>query len=515
MKINNVGSVCSGIEAASVALEPLGFHFDWFSEIADFPSRVLAERYPDKPNLGDMNEIPDLIANKTISAPDMICGGTPCQAFSLAGWQNGLNDARGNLTLKFVDIIEANDDVRLTKGQKRTIVFWENVEGVLTDKTNAFGCLISSLAGFSDVISGRKWPNAGVVHGPKRNVAWRVLDAKFFGLPQQRKRLYVMAGGTDFFPENVLFEAHEHPLAKYPSAPLVFEKEKHKFEVFREYTDCLYSAYGTKWNGNAAAYNGSLFVVQDGRIRRLSALETERLMGFPDNYTDLKGAKKTNRYQATGNSWAVPVIRWIGRRLVYYRNDDIQLSAKNLRLEDRILKVKDEGFYIDFGKDIVKVSDRLNLNCTSTPEESKFADMSSVVSADAPEDIYISPVGCYGIVRRKQERNLRINPRLEEVLLSISAQMSPEEIEKRSRVQKRGRFSNPASSEPLIMNPLDDRKSPNRSRGDSIVLKKKSKSKTETSSQPQKQKSIYEKTVVDLPQGEEVQLSLFGFIENA
>lgn len=116
---------------------------------------------------------------------------------------------------------------------------------------------------------GRKWPSAGIVHGPKRNVAWRVLDAKYFGLPQQRKRLYVIAGGTDFFPENVLFEKHENELAEYPSAPLVFEKDGHKFEVFREYTDCLYSAYGTKWNGNAAAYNGSLFVVQDGRIRRL------------------------------------------------------------------------------------------------------------------------------------------------------------------------------------------------------------------------------------------------------
>ena len=325
MFIKNVGSICSGIEAASVAWEPLGLMFDWFSEIADFPSRVLEKKYPNTPNLGDMNEIPDKIQKKEITAPDMICGGTPCQAFSLAGWQNGLNDDRGNLTLKFVDIIEANDKVRLENGKDRTVLFWENVEGVLKDKTNAFGCLISSLAGFSDVIEGKKWPNAGIVHGPKRNVAWRVLDAKFFGLPQQRKRLYVMAGGKDFYPENILFEKHEHTLEEYPSAPLVFEKDGHKFEVFREYTDCLYSAYGTKWNGNAAAYNGSLFVVQDDRIRRLSALETERLMGFPDKYTDLKGARKTNRYQATGNSWAVPVVEWIGKRLLAYEKDEFKL----------------------------------------------------------------------------------------------------------------------------------------------------------------------------------------------
>ena len=86
-------------------------------------------------------------------------------------------------------------------------------------------------------------------------------------------------------------------------------------------------------------------------------------------------------------------------------------------------------------------SDGTLINCTSIPENSTFTDMKNIVSADAPEEIYISPVGCYGIVRRKQERNLKINERLEEVLLSISSQMSAEEIEKRSRVQKRGRFS--------------------------------------------------------------------------
>lgn len=266
MKIKNVGSICSGIEAASVAWKPLGLNFEWFSEIADFPSLVLKSRYPDIPNLGDMNDIPEKIENKEVEAPDLICGGTPCQAFSFAGWQNGLNDDRGNLTLKFVDIIEANDKVRLSKNQERTVVFWENVEGVLSDKTNAFGCLVSSLAGLNEPIKKRKWPISGFIHGKKRNVAWRVLDAKYFGLPQQRRRLYVMVGGLDFYPENILFEKHTKPLQEFPSYELTFEKEGHKFEIFREYTDCLYSAYGTKWNGNAAAMNGSLFVVQDGRI---------------------------------------------------------------------------------------------------------------------------------------------------------------------------------------------------------------------------------------------------------
>lgn len=287
----------------------------------------------------------------------------------------------------------------------------------------------------------KKWSSAGIIHGPVRNIAWRVLDAKYFGLPQQRRRLYVLAGGKDFYPEFILFEKHENDFAEYPSTPLTFEKEGHRFEVFREYTDCLYSAYGTKWNGNAAAYNGSLFVVQDERIRRISPIECERLMGFPDNYTALESAKRTNRYQAIGNSWAVPVVRWIGERLLSKKKKQFELNIDSLALAARTLIVSGEGYFIDCGKDIFMSSDGTLINCTSIPENSTFTDMKNIVSADAPEEIYISPVGCYGIVRRKQERNLKINERLEEVLLSISSQMSAEEIEKRSRVQKRGRFS--------------------------------------------------------------------------
>ena len=438
--IKTVGSVCSGIEAATVAWEPLGFKFQWLSEIATFPTKVLAEKYPSVPNVGDMNNIPDLIREKSIDSPDLICGGTPCQAFSYAGWQNGLNDDRGNLTLKFVDIINANDERRLEENKDCTIVFWENVEGVLSDKTNAFGCMISSMAGLSEVLEKKRWPNAGLLRGPKRNVAWRVLDAKYFGVPQQRKRLYVLAGGKDFNPENILFEEHKVKFPDYPTYDLVVEKDGHKFEAFRSYTDCLYSAYGTKWNGNAAAYNGSIFIVQDERIRRISPIECERLMGFPEGYTDISSATRTTRYQALGNSWAVPVVKWIGQRMVDTQLSDLKIIPDDL--EDYVSILNDKSEFYDFGKDSLVPKNGKIINCTSIPEKCKFKNLLDILSPDAPEEIYISPVGCNGIVRRKQERNLSINLRLEEVLISIASQMSPEEIEKRSRVQKRGRFSN-------------------------------------------------------------------------
>ena len=441
MNIKTVGSVCSGIEAASVAWTPLGLNFEWFSEIDEFPSKVLEERYPDKINVGDMNNIPNKIINETISAPDLICGGTPCQAFSLAGLKKGLSDDRGNLTLKFVDIIESNDKVRKKNNLDKTIVFWENVEGVLSDKTNAFGCLISSLAGCNEIIPRKKWPNSGILYGPTRNVAWRVLDAKYFGLPQQRRRLYLMAGGKSFHPENILFELHNNIFPDYPNVPLTFTKEGHNFEIFREYTDCLYSAYGTKWNGNAAARNGSLFVVQDDRIRRLSPLETERLMGFPDNYTDVKvnRSNRTRRYKATGNSWVVPVIKWLGEQLINLNNSELNLDKNSFSRKNCYDAENSSLILLD--DDLVKLVSGETINSSSIPENVVFGNMEKIVSSEAPDNIYLSPVGCYGIVRRAEERNAKINPRLKEVLLSISSEMDSEEIDRRSRVQKRGAYS--------------------------------------------------------------------------
>lgn len=432
MNIITIGSICSGIEAASVAWKGFKLKFKWFSEIADFPSRLLAEKYPSIPNLGDINDIPNKILNKVVDAPDLICGGTPCQAFSLAGLKKGLSDNRGNLSLKFVEIVEANDLIRKREGKHPSIVFWENVEGVLTDKTNAFGCLVSSLAGFDYVIQNKKWSAAGLIRGPKRNVVWRVLDAKFFGVPQQRRRLYLIATDKHISPENMLFEIHTNVLKDFPKSSLVFNKENSNFEIFRSYTDCLYSAYGTKWNGNAAAYNGSLYVVQNEKIRRLSPLECERLMGFPDGYTDIINASKTNRYQAIGNSWVVPVIKWVGKKIFSYQSDILHLDDT---YPDIFLKIKD-GEMFCFKSGIIRLKN-IELNCSEKPENIKIKTLDSIISSIAPEDIYISPVGCYGIYRRKEERKLKINRRLEEILLATASTMPLDEIEKRSLIQKR------------------------------------------------------------------------------
>jgi DNA (cytosine-5)-methyltransferase 1 len=203
------GSVCSGIEAASVAWHPLGWKAAWLSEIEPFPSAVLAHHYPDVPNLGDMTALPERILSGEVEAPDLFCGGTPCQAFSVAGLRNSLDDARGNLSLTFVGIANAIDHVRSVRRDDPAIIFWENVPGVLSTKDNAFGCFLGALAGEVEALepAGGKWTNAGCVSGPQRTVAWRVLDAQYFGVAQRRRRVFVVASArADFDPTAVLFE---------------------------------------------------------------------------------------------------------------------------------------------------------------------------------------------------------------------------------------------------------------------------------------------------------------------
>jgi DNA (cytosine-5)-methyltransferase 1 len=449
MKKISVGSVCSGIEAASVAWGSDPFAFEWSSETAMFPSQVLEAHYPDVPNVGDMSGIPELLKAQKIAAPDLICGGTPCQAFSLAGWKKGLDDARGNLTLRFVDIVEENDRVRREQGQSPSIILWENVEGVLRDKTNAFGLFLASLAGLTKEIGLKKLPSAGLVRGPKRNVAWRVLDAKYFGVPQQRRRLYVLAGGPEFYPENVIFDGIPSldPTQELKEKPLRFEKDGCSIQIFRSYTDCLYSAYGTKWNGNAAAYNGSLYVVQDRRLRRFSPLECERLMGFPDGYTEIARGRPTNRYQALGNSWAVPVVRWIGKRISESQDaNTTSQTASNLQSLFGVIYSRKDCEIYDVTETHPFLGDGLSLNGSELPEMPVLGDLSQIVDVECPENFYISPVGCKGILRRKQERQLRMNAELEIVLERVSSKWSNAEIERVSRIQKRGRLSD-ASSE--------------------------------------------------------------------
>ena len=202
------GSLCSGIEAASVAWEPLGWQPAWFAEIEPFPCAVIDHHWPHVPNHGDMTLLVGKILSGAVEAPDILVGGTPCQAFSVAGLRGSLDDERGNLTLVLIRILDAIDFIRARNGQPPCILVWENVPGVLNTKDNAFGCFLGGLAGESLPLepAGKKWTNAGAVFGPAREIAWRILDAQYFGVPQRRRRVFVIASAGSRRSAEILFE---------------------------------------------------------------------------------------------------------------------------------------------------------------------------------------------------------------------------------------------------------------------------------------------------------------------
>lgn len=192
-------TICSGIGSPETAMPWV--NWSWSAEVEKFPSAVLTARHPQSVNLGDITQ-PDFIERAVAHGPlDILVAGTPCQAFSVAGNRQSLDDARGNLTLRFVEIVNAIDP---------RSVLWENVPGVLSTKDNAFGCFLGALAGSGTALvpaCGQRWTDAGVVDGPRRRITWRVLDAQWFGLAQRRERVFVVASLRDGpHPAEILFE---------------------------------------------------------------------------------------------------------------------------------------------------------------------------------------------------------------------------------------------------------------------------------------------------------------------
>jgi len=374
------GSVCSGIEAASIAWEVLGFNPAWFSEIESFPSAVLAHHWPQTANLGDMTQLAAQVRAGDIAAPDILVGGTPCQAFSVAGARAGLSDPRGQLTISYGELADAIDDRRTAAGLPPAIIVWENVPGVLSSKDNAFGAFLGLLAGEDCELQppGKRWANSGCVLRGKRAIAWRVLDAQYFGVAQRRRRVFVVASArTDIDPAKILFESEG---VRRDIAP--------RRETGKAVAALTASGVGTCGAGDNQGPAGHLItafgggncsgeieiatactahglrmdfdtetflaqysstdrhgVSQGMSVRRLTPVECERLQGFPDNHTLIPGDKRKQitdeeyvylrhhfplmtaeeayrraadgpRYKAIGNSMAVPVMRWIGARIM-------------------------------------------------------------------------------------------------------------------------------------------------------------------------------------------------------
>jgi DNA (cytosine-5)-methyltransferase 1 len=312
--------VCSGIEAASVAWEPLGWTPVAFAEIEKFPSKVLAHHYPGVPNLGDMTQFREWDIER--GAVDVLVGGTPCQSFSVAGLRKGLDDPRGNLALTFVAMVDH---------YRPEWVIWENVPGVLSSSGGRdFGSFLGALGQLG------------------YGFAYRVLDAQYFGVPQRRRRVFVVAhssgdsrraGEILFEPEN-LSGNHKTSRTKgqgiadasitgsvsskwangtggpagdecYDLAPVMYQHNQTDARLKEEpkTSQTVIARFGTGGGHTPLVRHHVL-------VRKLTPTECERLQGFPDGYTGImSNTPDSSRYIAIGNSMAVPVMRWIGKRI--------------------------------------------------------------------------------------------------------------------------------------------------------------------------------------------------------
>lgn len=196
MKKFNILEVCAGVGGFGLGFEQYGqvlAAVEWDKAAAG----VYKYNNPEVEMFCDLTEV--RATDLPWDADDLvICGGTPCQAFSVAGKRGSLSDDRGNLALTFNNLCNAIDDLRLNAGKEPAIILWENVCGVLNTDDNAFGCVLGGMAG-SDAplvpVGEQRWTNAGVVVGPRRAVSFRVLDSQYFGVAQRRRRVFAVALG--------------------------------------------------------------------------------------------------------------------------------------------------------------------------------------------------------------------------------------------------------------------------------------------------------------------------------
>ena len=329
------GSVCSGIEAASVAWKPLGWECAFLAETARFQSKLLAERYPGVPNLGDFTKIQEGDYEGDI---ELLVGGTPCPSFSIAGLRRGLEDARGDLALEFA---------RLAFRTRARWLVWENVPGVLSSRKGGdFAAFLSLLTGWEVPVPKRKWKCAGLVTAAPGgfSVGWRILDAQYTrvqqfprAVPQRRRRLIVVGYLGDC--ERVARVLFGGEVCKGDSPPCRGARRKtpggDRVCLPLDLTNLdgrLNHLPGKGYDADmTAAYTITRRrpsgVCTGGVVRFLTPLECERAFGLPDGYTAIPYhardvAPRWSRYRALGNSMCVNVMRWVGERIETYGRED-------------------------------------------------------------------------------------------------------------------------------------------------------------------------------------------------
>lgn len=290
----------------------------WTSEIDSNCNELIHNRFSDLTQYGDITKI----SGFKIEPVDIISFGSPCNNLSLAGNRKGFDGDESVLFYEAVRII--NEMRELTNGEYPKFIIWENVVGALSSNDgNDFKQVLEEITKTNiSIPRSNKWSKSGMVRSDRCNLEWRVFNSQYWGVPHSRERIFLVA---DFRADRgscgeILFEQQRLPRNTSESKADEKTTSTNNANSFRttgegkQITSTIFASYGTKWNGNNGAYTGSHFVLEtDGRLRRLTPLECERLLGFPDNWT--KGFKDTIRYRMCGNSVVIPIVDWIYSRI--------------------------------------------------------------------------------------------------------------------------------------------------------------------------------------------------------
>lgn len=287
-----INSFFAGIGGFDVAFEKQGFSTALLCEINPFCNQILNRHWPNVQKAGDINDITEA----EIPDSEVWCGGFPCQDISVARGASerlGLKGKRSGLFYRFAELIEA---------KRPEIVVIENVAGLFTsNKGRDFGVILQTLSSLGYA------------------VAWRLLNSRYFGVPQSRTRVYLCCWKNN--PQkalNVMFDKQGAAKPKNERTDFITEESKpNEYPKVPKVAYCLAASSGrhtgTDWSRT--------YVVCETGVRRLSPVESERLQGFPDNWTspteELANDENINtlRYTAIGNAVSVPVVRWIAEKV--------------------------------------------------------------------------------------------------------------------------------------------------------------------------------------------------------
>lgn len=363
-----LGSLFDGIGTWQLSAKHNGIKPLWSCEIDQYPSAVSHYHFPETKQYGDIKEI----HGNSIEPVDILCAGTPCQNISQAGNHKGLAGEQSSLFYEAIRILQ--EMRRATNGKYPRFFVWENVVGAFScNHGNDFRTVLEEI-GQSHLPMPRKWGGCGVARLPLCDIAWRVLDAQYWGVPQRRRRIFLVADfatterraaeillvekrlsgdsqessskeqgssngtrtGTHLNTNKAsarytVYETNKSrtlntqasdPTSQQGGGAIVENIEMydmtHADEVMRlmhgDKVNTLNSRMGTGGNQVPVLHDKEI-----RRVRKLTPLETERLQGLSDGYTDIefkgKPASDSRRYKAIGNGMAVPCSDFVLRRI--------------------------------------------------------------------------------------------------------------------------------------------------------------------------------------------------------